>query len=157
MPIHQHEDDRQWFQRPILASSFGGERNVLGRAGSYPHPGGKYFAGFRALHWAEGENVQGTLFAGYLPHVCPDKSDVSFMYSYPNLFLWTLTVSEDRSPSLSRTTCEPWMAHQGGAQRVGIAPKGENASDSVKSWDAGRTALPGSLLATTLWSALKVD
>jgi hypothetical protein len=97
-----------------------------------------------------GPNVQGTLFAGDLPHIALTKAMSVSCTAILTLFLWTLTMSEESFPRLSHSrlqsstvrgptlwctvtqsslsvaqpnvTCEPWMAHQGGAERVGIAP-----------------------------------
>ena len=45
---------------------------------------GGHFAGYQVLHWKEGGDGMGMLFAGDLPQVCMDRRWVSFMYSYPN-------------------------------------------------------------------------
>jgi hypothetical protein len=45
---------------------------------------GGHFAGYQVLHWSEGDDGSGALFAGDLPQVCSDRRWVSFMYSYPN-------------------------------------------------------------------------
>ena len=81
VPIHLHEDDRQWVQRPDACLRFWhGETHTLGSGFTLIRIGG-HFAGYQVLHWSEGS---GTLFSGDLPQVCMDRRWVSFMYSYPN-------------------------------------------------------------------------
>jgi len=82
--IYLHEDDRQWVQRPDSCIQFWqGEKHPLGHEFTLIRLGG-HFAGYQVLHWSEGEDGQGALFAGDLPQVCMDRRWLSFMYSYPN-------------------------------------------------------------------------
>ena len=77
-PIHLHENDRQWVQRPDPRLHFWrGETYALNSAFTLIRLGG-HFPGYQALHGA------GALFTGDLPQVCMDRRWVSFMYSYPN-------------------------------------------------------------------------
>jgi len=83
-PIYLHEDDRQWVQRPDPCIRFWqGETHTLSGAFTLIRIGG-HFAGYQVLHWREGDDGLGSLFAGDLPQVCMDRRWVSFMYSYPN-------------------------------------------------------------------------
>ncbi len=83
-PIYLHEDDRQWVQRPHRCIRFWqGETNTLGDGFTLIRIGG-HFAGYQVLHWSEGDDGTGALFAGDLPQGCADRRWVSFMYSYPN-------------------------------------------------------------------------
>jgi len=83
-PIYIHADDRQWVQRPDPCIRFW-EGETYGLDGGFTliRIGG-HFAGYQALHWKEGGDGMGMLFAGDLPQVCMDRRWVSFMYSYPN-------------------------------------------------------------------------
>jgi hypothetical protein len=79
VPVHLHEDDREYIQRPDPRIRFWrGESFALTGAATLYRLGG-HFAGYEVLH--QGRD----LFTGDLPQVCPDLKHVSFMYSYPNL------------------------------------------------------------------------
>jgi hypothetical protein len=76
-----HHLDREWVLRPDPAVEFWrGPSYDLGNGRTLVHCGG-HFAGAQVLHVAE----QSALLAGDIVMVVPDRTHVSFMYSYPNL------------------------------------------------------------------------
>jgi hypothetical protein len=78
-PVLLHEDDREWVMRPDPATFFwSGETHDLGEGATLVRLGG-HFAGGTVLH------RDGMLLSGDIVQVIPDRSHVSFMYSYPNL------------------------------------------------------------------------
>ena len=78
-PVLLHEADREWIMRPDDAIElWSGETRDLGDGLTLIRCGG-HFAGGTVLHRADG-----TLLAGDIVQVVPDRSHVSFMYSYPN-------------------------------------------------------------------------
>jgi hypothetical protein len=78
-PVLLHEADREWIMRPDDAIElWSGETRELGDGLTLIRCGG-HFAGGTVLHRADG-----TLLAGDIVQVVPDRSHVSFMYSYPN-------------------------------------------------------------------------
>jgi hypothetical protein len=79
-PVLLHEADREWIMRPDDAIElWSGETRELGDGLTLVRCGG-HFAGGTVLHSADG-----TLLSGDIVQVIPDRSHVSFMYSYPNL------------------------------------------------------------------------
>jgi hypothetical protein len=75
-----HEADREWIMRPDDAIElWSGETRELGDGLTLIRCGG-HFAGGTVLHSGDG-----TLLSGDIVQVIPDRSHVSFMYSYPNL------------------------------------------------------------------------
>jgi hypothetical protein len=79
-PVLLHEADREWIMRPDDAIElWSGETRELGDGLTLIRCGG-HFAGGTVLHRADG-----TLLSGDIVQVIPDRSHVSFMYSYPNL------------------------------------------------------------------------
>jgi hypothetical protein len=83
-PIHLHEADRQWVQRPDPAVRFwSGPTKELADGITLVHTGG-HFDGFQVLHWRDGADRRGVLLSGDQPQVCADPKWVSFMWSYPN-------------------------------------------------------------------------
>ncbi len=83
-PIHLHEADRQWVQRPDNNIQFwSGKTKPLPGGLTLVHTGG-HFDGFQVLHWPKGARGRGALLSGDQPQVCADPNWVSFMYSYPN-------------------------------------------------------------------------
>jgi hypothetical protein len=79
-PVLLHEADREWVMRPDDAIEFwSGETRELGDGLTLIRCGG-HFAGGTVLHRADG-----TLLSGDIVQVIPDRTHVSFMYSYPNL------------------------------------------------------------------------
>ena len=79
VPVYVHRDDRQWVLRPDrCVEEWAGETLDLGDGLTLVRCGG-HFAGGQVLH------VDRTLLSGDIVQVIPDRSFVSFMYSYPNL------------------------------------------------------------------------
>jgi hypothetical protein len=80
-PVYLHEAERKWVMRTDPAIRFWeGETYDLG-SGLTLIRGGGHFEGAQMLHWA-GRNA---LLSGDVVQVIPDRSHVSFMWSYPNL------------------------------------------------------------------------
>jgi hypothetical protein len=80
-PIHLHAADREWIMRPDPAIElWDGETLELADGLTLVRCGG-HFAGGTVLHVAG----EGALLSGDIVQVIPDRSHVSFMYSYPNL------------------------------------------------------------------------
>ena len=78
-PVLLHEADREWIMRPDDAIElWSGDIRELGDGLTLVRCGG-HFAGGTVLHRADG-----TLLAGDIVQVIPDRTHVSFMYSYPN-------------------------------------------------------------------------
>jgi hypothetical protein len=76
-----HEADREWIMRPDDAVElWSGDVKELGGGLTLLRLGG-HFAGGTVLHDAE----RRTLLSGDIVQVIPDRSFVSFMWSYPNL------------------------------------------------------------------------
>jgi hypothetical protein len=79
-PVLIHADDREWVVRPDPRIDFwDGETRDLGGGLTLVRCGG-HFAGGTVLH-----RDDGTLLSGDIVQVIPDRTHVSFMYSYPNL------------------------------------------------------------------------
>jgi hypothetical protein len=84
-PVYIHAADEPWIMRPDSAIElWEGETKELGDGLTLVHCGG-HFAGGTVLHWAGGSGGRGALLSGDIVQVIPDRSHVSFMYSYPNL------------------------------------------------------------------------
>ncbi len=80
-PVWLHEADRQWVVRDDPALRFwSGERIALNAGTTLLRVGG-HFPGATVMHWADGTGV---LLSSDVLQVTPDRSHVSFMYSYPN-------------------------------------------------------------------------
>jgi glyoxylase-like metal-dependent hydrolase (beta-lactamase superfamily II) len=84
-PIYLHTHNRPWIMRPD-------DSIRLWEGDMYtPIPGltiiccGGHFPGSTVLHWADGADGRGALFASDTIMVVSDLRYVSFMYSYPNL------------------------------------------------------------------------
>jgi glyoxylase-like metal-dependent hydrolase (beta-lactamase superfamily II) len=78
-PVLLHEADREWIMRADDAIElWSGETRELGDGLTLVRCGG-HFAGGTVLHRADG-----TLLAGDIVQVIPDRTHVSFMYSFPN-------------------------------------------------------------------------
>jgi glyoxylase-like metal-dependent hydrolase (beta-lactamase superfamily II) len=78
-PVLLHEADREWIMRPDDAIElWSGETRELGDGLTLVRCGG-HFAGGTVLHRADG-----TLLSGDIVQVIPDRTHVSFMYSFPN-------------------------------------------------------------------------
>jgi glyoxylase-like metal-dependent hydrolase (beta-lactamase superfamily II) len=85
VPIHLHEDNRDWVMRPDPAIQFwSGETKSLDDGITLVRTGG-HFPGSTLLHWADGAGGKGVLMTGDSIMVVPDTRWLSFMYSYPNL------------------------------------------------------------------------
>ena len=84
-PVYLHAADREWVMRPDPAIRFWeGEAEPLGGGITLVRCGG-HFDGGTVLHWAGGAEGRGALLSGDIVMVIPDRTHVSFMYSYPNL------------------------------------------------------------------------
>ncbi|MGI4813280.1 MAG: hypothetical protein ACRYG5_05725 [Janthinobacterium lividum] len=80
-PVWLHEADREWVMRTDPSLHFwSGDRDVLNGETTLLRLGG-HFPGATVLHRAAGE---GWLLTGDTLQVTPDRTHVSFMYSYPN-------------------------------------------------------------------------
>lgn len=83
-PVLIHADDAKWVQRSgKTVHPWSGERHAVGAA-TMVRCGG-HFDGASVLHcpWLAGG--KGALMSGDTIQVVPDRTHVSFMYSYPNL------------------------------------------------------------------------
>ncbi|MCG5078630.1 hypothetical protein [Paraburkholderia tagetis] len=80
-PVFLHEDDREWVMRQGDALHYwhGDTLNLMGDT-TLLRVGG-HFPGGTILHYAAD---QGMLLTGDVLQVTPDRTHVSFMYSYPN-------------------------------------------------------------------------
>jgi hypothetical protein len=85
VPIYLHAADQQWVMRPDPAIHFwkGNRLDVFGSL-SLIHCGG-HFAGGAVLHWPAGAAGKGALLVGDIMQVVPDRTHLSFMWSYPGL------------------------------------------------------------------------
>jgi hypothetical protein len=84
-PVYLHAADERWIMRPDPAVElWDGETKELGHGLTLVRGGG-HFEGGTMLHWAGGAGGSGALLSGDIVQVIPDRSHVSFMYSYPNL------------------------------------------------------------------------
>lgn len=84
-PIYLHADDAKWVMRPDPSIIFWrGETHQLADGVTLIRCGG-HFAGGAVMHWAGGSQGQGSLLAGDIVQVVPDRTHLSFMRSYPNL------------------------------------------------------------------------
>jgi glyoxylase-like metal-dependent hydrolase (beta-lactamase superfamily II) len=84
-PVFIHAADERWIMRPDPSIElWEGEVKELGGGLTLVRCGG-HFAGGTVLHWAGGAGGRGALLSGDIVQVIPDRSYVSFMYSYPNL------------------------------------------------------------------------
>jgi glyoxylase-like metal-dependent hydrolase (beta-lactamase superfamily II) len=84
VPIYLHAADRDWVMRPDSAIEYwDGAQKEIEPGVMLIHCGG-HFAGGTVLHWTAGTDDRGALLTGDILQVGPD-SNVSFMYSYPNL------------------------------------------------------------------------
>jgi glyoxylase-like metal-dependent hydrolase (beta-lactamase superfamily II) len=81
VPILLHEADRRWVLRPDDAvEHWSGDVHELWGGLTLLRLGG-HFAGGTVLH----DSARSTLLSGDIVMVIPDRSHVSFMWSYPNL------------------------------------------------------------------------
>ncbi|WP_250454173.1 hypothetical protein [Caballeronia sp. ATUFL_M2_KS44] len=80
-PIWIHEADREWVVSGSDAIRFWtGDTQAISSDMTLVRLGG-HFPGGTILHWRKGA---GALLSGDILQVTPDRSHVSFMYSYPN-------------------------------------------------------------------------
>jgi Metallo-beta-lactamase superfamily len=80
-PVYIHANDERWIMRPDpVIELWQGDVTEIGDGLTLIRCGG-HFAGGTVLHWAGGNS----LLSGDIVQVIPDRSHVSFMYSYPNL------------------------------------------------------------------------
>ena len=84
VPIYLHAADAKWVMRPDKNIRFWeGEVQELPGGLRLVRCGG-HFGGAAVLHWPGGGSGKGALLTGDTIQVVPDRSWVSFMYSYPN-------------------------------------------------------------------------
>jgi hypothetical protein len=85
IPIYIHADNRQWVMRPDPASVFweGETKSILPDV-TLIRCGG-HFEGSAVCHWAR-HGKPSRLMAGDTMQVVQDRTHVSFMYSYPNIW-----------------------------------------------------------------------
>jgi hypothetical protein len=85
VPIHLHEDDRDWVLQPNDAiACWSGETHDLLPGVTLVRCGG-HFPGASVLHWAGGADGRGVVCSGDTLTVTTDRKFLSFMRSYPNL------------------------------------------------------------------------
>ncbi len=83
-PVYLHEADRQWVGRPDPALEFWNGDSTALAEGLTLHRAGIHFAGGTVLHWSDDPAGAGALFSSDIINVIPDRTHVSFLYSYPN-------------------------------------------------------------------------
>lgn len=84
IPIYIHAADRKWLMRSSPEVVFwGGDNYPLGEGIQIINCGG-HFPGSCVLHYPQGANGRGAVFASDTMHVTMDRKYVSFMKSYPN-------------------------------------------------------------------------
>lgn len=103
-PVHLHAADREWVvdHGPELRF-WSGERFRLFGGLQLVRAGG-HFPGGTVLHWPNGADGRGALLTGDILMVVPDRSIVSFMYSYPNLLPLPATEVERVAASVDDLT-----------------------------------------------------
>lgn len=85
VPIYLHADDREHVMRPSPhIRHWTGESIELAPGMTLVRCGG-HFSGSSVLHWAQGCEGRGALFAGDTIQVAADPHWVSFLRSYPNM------------------------------------------------------------------------
>ena len=84
VPVHLHAADQQWVMRPSPEIAFwhGDTHKLLG--GLTLIRCGGHFEGGTVLHWADGDDGEGSLLTGDIIQVVQDRRHVSFMRSFPN-------------------------------------------------------------------------
>ncbi|ORX93949.1 Zn-dependent hydrolase [Basidiobolus meristosporus CBS 931.73] len=80
VPVYVHKRDEQWIMNPDKRLTLweGDSLNLLGGEARVVRCGG-HFDGSCVLHW------ENKLFVGDTIHVVPNRSFVTFMWSYPNM------------------------------------------------------------------------
>lgn len=84
VPVYLHAADRRWVGRPDPALEFWDSDSHELAADLTLHRAGVHFPGGTVLHWAADPDGGGALFSGDIINVIPDRTHVSFLYSYPN-------------------------------------------------------------------------
>jgi hypothetical protein len=84
IPVYLHEDDREWVMREHRAIvHWKSDTHELAPGLTLIRCGG-HFPGATVMHFAQGANGRGALFAGDVIAVNLDRASVSFMHSFPN-------------------------------------------------------------------------
>ena len=83
VPVLIAEADRRWVARTDAAIRTWPERTELLPGVTLTQPGG-HFPGSAVVHWAAGAEGRGVLLSGDTIFANPDRTSVSFMWSYPN-------------------------------------------------------------------------
>jgi hypothetical protein len=85
VPVLLHAADREYVTDPCAAvEHWDGEVLPLDGGPTLIRLGG-HFEGGTVLHWPDGAAGRGVLLTGDIVMVVPDRTTVSFMWSYPNL------------------------------------------------------------------------
>ena len=80
-----HKRDSEWIMRPSeRIELWSGDRRRVSPELELIRLGG-HFEGGTVCLWSDGAHGRGALLSGDIVQVVPDRSRVSFMYSYPNL------------------------------------------------------------------------
>lgn len=85
VPIYIHEAEREWVQRSSSTVTFWSGNSHPMMAGLTLIRSGGHFDGYQVLHWPDGADGKGAIFAGDQPQVTMDRRWVSFLWSYPNM------------------------------------------------------------------------
>lgn len=84
IPIYIHKKDNEWVQRPDNNIEYWNGKSKKLFDGLTLFNLGGHFEGGAILYWPQGASGKGALLTGDILQVVPDRSHVSFMYSYPN-------------------------------------------------------------------------
>lgn len=130
-PIWIHEADREWVVSESDAIRFwSGDTQAISSDMTLMRLGG-HFPGGTVLHWKTGA---GTLLSGDILQVTPDRSHVSFMYSYPNYL--PLSASTVRAMA-ARLNGVAYTSVYGSFRHAQIEANGEKAvAESVERYVA---------------------
>lgn len=130
-PIWIHEADREWVLSESDAIRFwSGDTQAISSDMTLMRLGG-HFPGGTVLHWKTGA---GTLLSGDILQVTPDRSHVSFMYSYPNYL--PLSASTVRAMA-ARLNGVAYTSVYGSFRHAQIEANGEKAvAESVERYVA---------------------
>jgi hypothetical protein len=83
VPVLIAEKDREWVARTDPAMRFWTDDIELFPGVTLTQPGG-HFPGSSVVHWAAGADGKGVLLSSDTIFANPDRTSVSFMWSYPN-------------------------------------------------------------------------
>ena len=83
-PVHLHAADRRWVGREDASLEFWNGESCALAEGLTLHRAGIHFPGGTVLHWSGDPDGGGALFSSDIINVIPDRTHVSFLYSYPN-------------------------------------------------------------------------